>query len=109
MKKMTELKDRLKRFTKIFLHHSFIVLGLCMSFTVGFYFNHIKELNSKKVPEAIKRGKVTIAVDEFSNIMIVNKSDGSYTILQDSVGKAIFNTYAKSLYQNQNVIANVRP
>lgn len=109
MKQMTPFTEKLKKIFKIFLHYSLIILGLIVSFIVGYYFNHILELNSKKLPDIIKRNEVRIALDESSNIMIINKSTGKYTVLQDSLGQSIFKIYAKTIFQNNQVSTNVNP
>jgi hypothetical protein len=50
----------------------------------------------------IKRSDVTIAIDENSNFMIITKEDGTYTLLEDSIGRAIFDIYVKNIWtQNQ--------
>lgn len=103
MQKIEQIKNKAKIIGKKVFNYLFLILGLIASFTIGYYFNHIIELNSKQMPEVIKRSEVTIAIDESSNIMIIAKLDGSYTLLQDSVGIAIFNIYAKNIFNNQNV------
>lgn len=97
---ITELREKFIKFAKMLLHYSFIVLSLSATFCLGYYFNHIIELNRSKKPEIIKRSEVTIAIDEEDNVMVITKNDGSYTLLQDSVGKAIFNMYAKNIFRD---------
>lgn len=103
MQTFTTLKENLVKIAKVFLHYSLIISSLLFAFTIGYYFNHIVELNSKKMPDVIKRSEVTIAIDETQNIMIITKQDGSYTLMQDSVGRSIFNMYANKFFQETKV------
>lgn len=102
METFTKFKENLTKVAKVILHYSLIISSLLFAFTIGYYFNHIIDLNSKKMPDVIKRSEVTIAIDETQNIMIITKQDGSYTLLQDSVGRAIFNMYANKFFQENN-------
>ena len=70
-------------------------------FTIGYYYNTLKGYTHKSKPEFIKRSEVTIAIDENSNFMIITKKDGTYTMLEDSIGRSIFDIYAKNMFQQQ--------
>lgn len=109
MKTITNLKDKLKKLLKITLHYSFIIIGLVVSFSIGFYFDEIQDLNSKKIPDVIKRRDVNIAIDESSNLLLIDKKSGNYTILQDSLGRSIFTIYARSIFQNSTSSTNANP
>jgi hypothetical protein len=56
-------------------------------------------------PKLTKRLKnVSVAINERNELMIIDRSNGSYEIYQDSIGKCIFNLYANiihSKYQGQ--------
>jgi hypothetical protein len=45
----------------------------------------------------IDRQDVTLAVDEYNNLMVIDKKTGDYTIYSDSVARTIFNIYAKNI------------
>lgn len=95
--KMKNVIEKMKKPVKVFLHYFIITVTMIACFTVGYYFNALKSYTNHK-PEVIKRSDVTIAIDENSNFMIIAKEDGSYTILEDSVGRAIFDIYAKNIW-----------
>ena len=77
-------------------------------FTLGYYYKDIKSYSVKTKPLYIKRSEVTIAIDENSNFMIIAKNDGTYTMLEDSIGRAIFDIYAKNIWsQHQPVTTPV--
>ena len=47
--------------------------------------------------------EVSVAVNDRSELMIIDRSNGSYTLYQDSVGRRIFNMYAAQIYiDNKN-------
>lgn len=96
--KFKNVIEKMKKPLKVFLHYFIIVAAMVACFTIGYYFNTLKSYTTKGKPEVIKRSDVTIAIDENSNFMIIAKEDGSYTILEDSVGRAIFNIYAKNIW-----------
>ncbi len=98
MEVLLEFKQKLQKGLKVALNYSFIILGMVVAFTVGYYYDTLKEMGSQGKPEFIKRKDVTIAIDESSNLMIIKKQNGSYTLLQDSVGQAIFDLYAKNIW-----------
>lgn len=65
-----------------------------------------KETSSieKSTPKITKTiSKVSVAINERNELMIIDRTDGRYEIYQDSVGRCIFNLYANSIqtkYQN---------
>lgn len=42
-------------------------------------------------------GKVSVAINERNELMIIDRTNGSYRIYQDSIGRCIFNLYANSI------------
>lgn len=102
--KFKNVIEKLKKPTKVFLHYFIIVAAMLSCFTIGYYFNTLKSYTMKGKPEIIKRSEVTIAIDENSNFMIITKEDGTYTLLEDSIGREIFDIYAKNIWaQTQEV------
>lgn len=95
--KIKNVIEKMKKPVKVFLHYFIITVAMIACFTVGYYFNTLKSYTNHK-PEVIKRSDVTIAIDENSNFMIIAKEDGTYTLLEDSVGRAIFDIYAKNIW-----------
>ena len=104
--KIQEISEKLKKALKIALNYSLIILGMSVFFTLGYYYKDLKSYANRNKPEYIKRSEVTIAIDENSNFMIIAKNDGTYTMMDDSIGRAIFDIYAKNIWsQHQPAVA----
>jgi hypothetical protein len=60
--------------------------------------------NTASSPKVTKKiDKVSVAINERNELMIIDRTDGSYDIYQDSIGRCIFNLYANRIqtkYQN---------
>jgi cellobiose-specific phosphotransferase system component IIC len=102
--KVKEIMQKVKGIFKIFLNYSLIILGMLVFFTLGYYYKDIKSYSEKSKPIYIKRSEVTIAIDENSNFMIIAKDDGTYTIMEDSIGRAIFDIYAKNIWSQHQTV-----
>ena len=104
-----EIRENL---TKYVLVIGKVMLFLCV-FGIGYIssdlYHRVKETGNEKngeasVPKITKKiDKVSVAINERNELMIIDRTDGSYEIYQDSVGRCIFNLYANSIqtkYQN---------
>lgn len=96
--KIQEISEKLKKVLKVMFNYSLIILGMSVFFTLGYYYKDLKSYSSRSKPQYIKRSEVTIAIDENSNFMIIAKNDGTYTLMDDSIGRAIFDIYAKNIW-----------
>ena len=104
--KVQEIMEKVKSIFKVTLNYSLIILGMSVFFTLGYYYKDLKSYSQKSKPEYIKRSEVTIAIDENSNFMIIAKNDGTYTMMEDSIGRAIFDIYAKNIWsQHQPAVS----
>lgn len=94
--------------TKIFgyLQKAGSVLALVLIFALGYIcsdvYHRIKknqcaktEATSPKITKKID--KVSVAINERNELMIIDREDGSYEIYQDSIGRCIFNLYANAI------------
>ena len=106
--KVQEIMEKVKNTFKAVLNYSLIILGMSVFFTLGYYYKDIKTYSQRTKPVYIKRSEVTIAIDENSNFMIIAKNDGTYTMMEDSIGRAIFDIYAKNIW-SQHQPATVSP
>jgi len=97
---METLKEKLKTVLKQFSSYILIVLTLVAGFVIGYYYDIIKDsFNSESVQvTTVKRDEVKLAIDENNNLLVIKKTDGSYTVYQDSIGFMIFNLYAKNIW-----------
>jgi hypothetical protein len=84
-------------FTKI-TYYSIVAISLCVGFALGFYYNLVADIKIDKKPKVTIKSEVSLAVDENSNLLIINKKDGSYVMYQDSIGYTIFNLYARNMF-----------
>jgi hypothetical protein len=87
--------DKVKNFLKHATIYSIIGLFCVSSFCVGFYYNEIT--NNKKTIKVSKiyYKDINLAIDQYNNLMVIDVKTGNYTVYEDSVGKSIFNIYAK--------------
>jgi len=108
-----EKKEIKENLTKYALTTSKVFLFLIV-FAIGYIssdlYHRVKGSGNEKnegasVPKITKKiDKVSVAINERNELMIIDRTDGSYEIYQDSVGRCIFNLYANSIqtkYQNQ--------
>jgi hypothetical protein len=107
--KVQEIMEKVKNIFKVVLNYSLIILGMSVFFTLGYYYKDLKSYSKKSKPEYIKRSEVTIAIDENSNFMIIAKNDGTYTMMEDSIGRAIFDIYAKNIWSQHQPITPISP
>jgi len=104
-----EMKVMLTNFSakagKFFLIGGIFILGYVCSDV----YHRIIKAESKKseessIPKLTKKiDKISVAINERNELMIIDRTDGSYEIYQDSIGRCIFNLYANSIqtkYQN---------
>ena len=96
--KMENIKQRLTQIWKQLSLYTIIAITLTVGICIGYYYDFIKNSLTRNKPSSVKREEVTLAIDERNNLLIVKKSDGSYTTYQDSVGYMIFNLYAKNIW-----------
>jgi hypothetical protein len=79
------------------------VLLFLFIFTLGYvvcdiYHRAKKEPGVTSVAKVTKTiGKVSVAINERNELMIIDRTNGNYEIYQDSVGRCIFNLYANSI------------
>jgi hypothetical protein len=107
--KVQEIMEKVKSIFKVALNYSLIILGMSVFFTLGYYYKDIKTYSQRTKPVYIKRSEVTIAIDENSNFMIIAKNDGTYTMMEDSIGRAIFDIYAKNIWSQHQPATTVSP
>ena len=99
--RLEKIKSGFKNILKHLTIYSVIILSCVTSFFIGFYYRKMLIVKNCETREVVKISKsdVTLAVDEYNNLMIIDRESGNYTIFTDSVGKSIFNIYAKSMVE----------
>ena len=107
-----EKKQKWKVLFNDFMQKGGKIVTLVLIFAFGYFcseiYHMIKNPEKKEVAvtpkETKKIGKISVAINERNELMIIDRTNGKYEIYQDSVGKCIFNLYANSLqakYENQ--------
>lgn len=98
----TKISQQLKQFFSHVFWVGLVIVGLGIGFGVGYYYKQIKTVELPSKMRLINKQDVFIAVDEYQRFMIIEKSSGNYTIFQDSVGRTIFNMYARNIWGQHN-------
>ena len=87
-------------FMRKVVNYVFLLLVLAVGFFVGKTYVELKP--EEKDPLTTQSvDKVSIAVDESNQILIINRETGEYQIYSDSVGITIFKMYANRIYSTQ--------
>jgi hypothetical protein len=96
---MENLKEKIGQVMKQVSFYAVITISLIVGFTIGYYYDLVKE-SRKKEPKfvSVRKSDIKLAIDENNNLLIIRESDGSYTVYQDSVGYTIFGLYAKNIW-----------
>lgn len=100
------MKEKIKLIVKKTSFYLVIILGCLSSFVVGYYYKTVNTVPSdcSTNVENIKKEEVNLAIDQNSNLIMINLKTGDYTIYEDSIGKTIFSLYAKNVWgQHTNV------
>jgi len=111
LKKNKEMETETPRSktTEIFLKVGKTLLFL-LTFSLGYIACDLYHLIKKKpeishieakVTKTI--GKISVAINERNELMIIDRTDGSYEIYQDSIGRCIFNLYANNIQSKYEV------
>lgn len=95
---MKDLWMKVKIFFTKMTYYSVVAISLGVGFALGFYYNLITDIKVDKKTKVTIKSEVNLAVDENSNLLIINKKDGSYVMYQDSIGYTIFNLYARNMF-----------
>lgn len=95
---MPELWSKAKVFLHKITYYSVVIVSLGVGFALGFYYNLITDIKVDKKPKVVNKSEINIAVDENSNLLLINKSNGTYIMYQDSVGFTVFNLYARNMF-----------
>jgi hypothetical protein len=74
-----------------------IAAAMVIGFLIGYYY-WIMFVKTTGQKETIKLNAVSIAVNDRGELMIIDRTNGVYSIYQDSVGQEIFNIYATRKY-----------
>lgn len=107
-----ERKEKIKSLFNGFIHKGGKLITLVLIFAFGYICSDVYHRISNPQKEEVvsvsketkKIGKISVAINERNELMIIDRTNGSYEIYQDSIGRCIFNLYARGLqskYENQ--------
>jgi len=106
--KFVETMKNLKAKLKNAFNHIFWVVVVSLSigagFAVGYYYDIINPKEPRKVSTLIHRSEITLAMDEHERLLVIDKQTGEYTVYADSIGKSIFNLYARKIWSSTQPI-----
>lgn len=104
--KMKKVFELLKIFLKHVTIYTIISLSCVASFFTGFYYKKMTTNRSEITIERtnIKKFEVNLAIDQYNNLIVIDNKSGNYTIYEDSIGKSIFQIYARTMV---NPISNL--
>ena len=107
MKKVNlkEVMEQSKDFAKKLGNLLVLVVALFAGGIIGYYYYHFSQKKEATVELEKVRGieQTSVAINERSELMIIDRTTGKYTIYDDSVGTAIFSMYASKMYMRQTV------
>jgi hypothetical protein len=100
--KMEVLKEKAKLVTRNAGKIGIIVIAMAIGFFAGDVYHRINRSEKEKsVPMSKKKihtlVETSIAINERSELLIIDRQNGEYEIYQDSVGQMIFRLYASQM------------
>ena len=77
-----------------------VAIAMLTGFFIGYYY-WVMMNNTRVSPLKNSRplSKTSVAINERSELLIIDRTSGTYTVYQDSVGLMIFNLYASRKYE----------
>lgn len=96
-------------FLKIFLKFRktlIFILIFALGYTTCDIYHKVnkKSVTSSEANIIQTLGKISVAINEKDQLLIIDRTNGSYKVFQDSIGHCIFNLYAykiQSKYEGQ--------
>lgn len=102
-KSMKEDAARIFKTVATYAVGSAVIVG---AVTIGIaYGKHISSKPEKPtmvIQPSIKLKDISVAINERNEMLIIDRRTGEYVTYEDSVGMAIFTTYAGKLYTEKN-------
>ncbi len=97
---MENFKTKLKNVFNQVFWVLMVVLGVGAGFAVGYYYEVVNPKEVKGVSTLVNRNEITLAMDEHERLLVIDKRTGEYTVYADSIGKSIFNLYARKIWSS---------
>lgn len=102
MDKKIVLKNAMERlgvFAKKLGNLLIVAIAMLTGFVIGYYY-WVMMNNTRVSPLKNSRplSKTSVAINERNELLMIDRTSGTYTVYQDSVGLMIFNLYASKKY-----------
>lgn len=89
--------ETLKQVLKKGFYYLLFIITIIVTFYVGFYSNQLITTKESKPYSSIYQKNVTLALDQYDNLLIIDKKTGNYILYEDSIGRSIFIMYANKV------------
>lgn len=94
---------KLETFAKKLGNLMVLIIALFAGGVIGYYYHHFsKSRDAIRVDDVHTMETTSVALNERSELMIIDRKTGRYVIYEDSVGTAIFAMYANRMYVHAN-------
>ena len=100
------MKENIMKFMKVAVKYILTAVIIVSTFLLGSFYEKWNQQNViENTPKEVNvnRENVSLAIDENSNLIIIDNITGDYTIYVDSIGIDIFQLYAKNIWADQNI------
>lgn len=92
--------SRVKTFLNKFFYYVLVVFSLAAGFFVGMNFDSLYNQKTKPKNSIITKEGVNLAIDQYDNLLIIDRESGEIKFYEDSVGYGIFHIYAKNMVRH---------
>lgn len=101
MEELKTLKEKSLKLIREIASICLIVISLGTGYFISeksYNFRHPKPEKVNPYTNIYSPQQISVAIDETENLLLIMKSNGEYTVFNDSIGQAIFKMYAKRIY-----------
>lgn len=83
---------------------SVILMAIGAGFVVGYYYNTLfkKMEDNNQFKHVRTLNETSVAINEKNQVLIMDRTSGTYKIYEDSVGIVIFNMFANKMFIKQH-------
>jgi len=97
----TKVLEKTKTFFKNLGKAAIIVIAIGVGFASAEIYHFIQlKAKAQNLQTVKKIQNTSVATNERGELMIINRTDGSYQVFEDSVGMQIFKLYANNIHSN---------
>jgi hypothetical protein len=98
MELLNEFWTKVKSGLRIVVNYFFIILGMVGCFTIGYYYNALRDFNKIGKPKIYKAIDHTLAIDENNNGIIIENRRGTYIVLDAELVTKFFDIKARNMW-----------